>query len=77
MRCAPCYMVGFWAKGEEMQFEIDGKQYFLTFVEQQGRWLLFTPARDGFESIPVVDDDAVLLKAGTMRGHGAGQRKTE
>jgi len=58
-----------------MQFEINGKQYFLSFVEQQGRWLLFTPARDGFESIPVIDDDAVLLKAGTLPGNGARQRK--
>ena len=75
MRCALCYMVSFWAKGEMMQFEINGKQYFLNFVEQQGRWFLFTPARDGFEAIPIVDDDAVLLKAGTLPGNGAGQRK--
>jgi hypothetical protein len=58
-----------------LEFTVKGKQYFLAFVPNQGRWFLFTPAAQGFQRIPVVDDDRVFLgstaqvhTAGTARG---------
>jgi hypothetical protein len=40
-----------------LQFEINGQDYFLNFVPDEGRWFLFKPTRLGVAAIPVVEDD--------------------
>ena len=39
-----------------MQFEIKGKTYFLTFVEDERRWYVFAPTSKSVERIPVYVD---------------------
>ena len=36
-----------------MQFEVNGKQYFLAFVEDERRWYVFSPTPQGMHRIPV------------------------
>jgi|GraSoiStandDraft_30_1057271.scaffolds.fasta_scaffold2449692_2 hypothetical protein len=42
-----------------MQFEVNGRQYFLNFIPSEGRWFLFTPSAQGFRRVPIVEDDAL------------------
>jgi hypothetical protein len=49
-----------------LQFEIKGKQYFLGFVAQEGKWFVLTPTNKGVQRIPIVDDDAVPFVGGTV-----------
>ena len=44
-------------KGPKLQFEVNGRNYFLNFVPDKGRWFLFEPTRRGIRAIPVVYDD--------------------
>jgi hypothetical protein len=47
------------AKGRiELQFEIKGQIYFLTFVEDERRWYVFAPSSKSVERIPVYVDAA-------------------
>lgn len=39
-----------------MQFEINGQVYFLSFLEEQGRWIVTKPTLEGIEVIPVYVD---------------------
>ena len=39
-----------------MQFEVNGTQYFLTFVEDERRWYVFSPTVSGVRRIPVYVD---------------------
>lgn len=39
-----------------MQFQINGQEYFLAFVEDERRWYLFAPKPDGVQRIPVYVD---------------------
>lgn len=43
-----------------MQFEVNGQHYLLDFLDEEGRWLLFKPTRDGIAVFPVIDDDAAV-----------------
>ncbi len=43
-----------------MQFEVNGQDYFLNFVPDEGRWFVFKPTRGGVAAIPVVEDDLPL-----------------
>jgi len=49
-----------------LQFEVKGKQYFLGFVAQEGKWFVFTPTNKGVQRIPIVDDDAVPFVGGVV-----------
>ena len=49
-----------------MQFEVKGKQYFLGFLAQEGKWFVFTPANKGVQRIPIVDDDATPFVGGVV-----------
>jgi hypothetical protein len=42
----------------ELQFEVNGTQYFLTFAEEDGGWILVTPTQNGITRVAVEDDDA-------------------
>ena len=39
-----------------MQFEVNGQQYFLAFVEDERRWYVFAPTATGVNRIPVYVD---------------------
>ena len=41
-----------------MRFEVNGKEYFLAFVEDDRRWFLFSANQKGIERIPVYVDAA-------------------
>ena len=49
-----------------MQFEVKGKQYFLGFVAQEGKWFVFTPTNKGVQRIPISDDDALPFVGGVV-----------
>jgi hypothetical protein len=40
----------------KLQFEVNGQQYFLTFVEDERRWYVFAPSAQGTTRIPVYVD---------------------
>ena len=40
-----------------MRFQVNDQAYFLNYIPQEGRWLLFKPTRSGIEGVPVVNDD--------------------
>jgi hypothetical protein len=44
-----------------LQFEINEQPYFLNFIPEQGRWFLFKATRSGIETVPVVNDDPLML----------------
>jgi len=49
--------LAFWVQGEfELQFEVNGQEYFLSFVEDPGRWVVTKPTARGLEVIPVYVD---------------------
>jgi hypothetical protein len=49
-----------------LQFEVKGKQYFLGFVAQEGKWFVFTPTNKGVQRIPIVDDDSLPFVGGVL-----------
>ena len=44
-----------------MQFEVNQQPYFLDFIPEKGRWILFKATRAGIEAVPVVNDDETAL----------------
>ncbi len=44
-----------------MQFEVNQQPYFLDFIPEEGRWILFKATRSGIETVPVVNDDDTAL----------------
>lgn len=49
-----------------MQFQIEGQDYFLAFVEQEKRWYVFSPTAQGINRIPVYVDAAKYEKLGIL-----------
>ena len=51
--------LNFWveSKGEEVQFQVNGRTYFLAFVESERRWFVFEPTPAGVNRIPVYVDE--------------------
>ena len=43
-------------RGNAVQFQIKGQDYFLAFVEQERRWYVFSPTAQGINRIPVYVD---------------------
>ena len=44
-------------KGEDkLQFEINGQEYFLNFIEDEQRWFVLAPSETGVNRIPVYVD---------------------
>lgn len=39
-----------------MQFQVNGQDYFLAFVEQENRFYVFAPSPTGTQKIPVYVD---------------------
>jgi hypothetical protein len=50
----------------ELQFQVEGRQYFLAFVEQERRWYVFTPTASGVHRIPVYVDATSYDRAGIL-----------
>jgi hypothetical protein len=45
------------SKGEDkLQFEVNGAEYFLNFVEDERRWFVFAPSPTGLQRLPVYID---------------------
>ncbi|HEX9121367.1 MAG TPA: hypothetical protein VF840_12585 [Terriglobales bacterium] len=44
-----------------MQFEVNQQPYFLNFIPEEGRWILFKATRSGIETVPVVNDDPLTM----------------
>ena len=42
-----------------MQFQVNGKDYFLAFVEDEARWYIFAPTAQAIHRIPVYVDAGV------------------
>ena len=55
-----------WKEVNQLQFQVNGQQYFLTFVEQERRWYVFTPTPNGVHRIPVYIDGAGEERAGVL-----------
>ena len=43
-----------------MNFEVNGRPYFLTFDTNEAEWCLFTPTGEGIESMEIYNDGALL-----------------
>jgi hypothetical protein len=41
-----------------LQFEVNDQMYFVNFVEDEGRWYVFSPTKEGMIKIPVAMDAA-------------------
>jgi len=39
-----------------LQFQVKGQEYFLAFVEDEGRWFVFSPTPQGLQRNPVYVD---------------------
>lgn len=49
-----------------MTFEVNGQEYFLSYLQDEGRWALFRPGVDGIEQIPVTEDSAQSVSEGVI-----------
>ena len=49
-----------------MQFQANGKDYFLAFVENEKRWYVFSPTPQGVQRIPVYVDAVKYEKPGIL-----------
>jgi hypothetical protein len=45
----------------KVQFAVNGNEYFLSFVPEEGGWFVFTPTAQGFYRTPVVHDDELPI----------------
>ncbi len=45
-----------------MEFEVNGQNYFLGFVEDERRWYVFAPTASGLNRIPVYVDAPAMGK---------------
>jgi len=50
----------YWFKNWEIEvnFQVNGQEYFLAFAEDEGRWYLLAPTPEGARRIPVYVDAA-------------------
>jgi hypothetical protein len=49
-----------------LQFQVNGKEYFLAFVEDERRWYVFAPSAEGMHRIPVYVDAASYERGGLI-----------
>jgi hypothetical protein len=41
---------------DKLQFEVNGEDYYLNFVEDERRWFVFAPSLTGLQRLPVYID---------------------
>jgi hypothetical protein len=51
---------------EKLQFEVNGQDYFLNFVEDERRWFVFAPSPTGLQRIAVYVDGADQERIGVL-----------
>jgi hypothetical protein len=44
-----------------VQFAVNGNEYYLSFVPEEGQWFVFTPTAEGVQRVPVVHDDELPI----------------
>ncbi|GAC1427971.1 MAG: hypothetical protein NVS1B11_18330 [Terriglobales bacterium] len=49
-----------------MQFEVNGQDYFLNFLEDEGRWYVFAPTATGVQRIPIYLDTPKYERLGVL-----------
>ena len=55
------------SQGEDkLQFEVNGEDYFLNFVEDERRWYVFAPTPAGLQRIPVYIDGSDYERIGVL-----------
>jgi hypothetical protein len=47
-----------------LQFEVNGQEYFLNFVEDERRWFVLVPSETGVNRIPVYVDGSKYERIG-------------
>ena len=47
-----------------MQFQVQGQEYFLEYIDEEHSWFVFTQTGDGLQRIPVYVDGKKLDRAG-------------
>jgi len=57
-----------------MNFEVNGIPYFLTFDSREEQWCLLTPSPDGFESVEIHSDGALLMAPSRFSSRGGASR---
>ena len=57
-----------------MQFEVNGRQYFLNFIPAEGEWFLFTPTANGFRRLPIVQHDAMPFTGSILNPENGGRK---
>jgi hypothetical protein len=50
-----------------LRFEVKGQEYFLAFVEDEGRWYVFAPTAQWIRRIPVYVDAPSFGRAAPER----------
>ncbi|MEP6645264.1 MAG: hypothetical protein ABJA69_12250 [Acidobacteriaceae bacterium] len=58
----------------KLQFQVHGQEYFLNFVEDEGRWYVFAPTETGVERIPIYMDNPKYERLGVLE---AGRHKIQ
>ncbi|HEX3352254.1 MAG TPA: hypothetical protein VHS34_05490 [Terriglobales bacterium] len=48
-----------------MQFEVNGQEYFLNFMQDEGRWFVLVPSETGVNRIPVYEDRSKYERIGS------------
>jgi len=48
-------------QGEKVQFAVNGQEYYVSFVPEEGQWFVFTPTAQGLYRTPVVHDDELPI----------------
>ena len=51
---------------DKLQFEVNGEDYFLNFVEDERRWYVFAPTPAGLQRIPVYIDGSDYERIGVL-----------
>jgi hypothetical protein len=47
-----------------LQFEVNGQDYFLNFMEDERRWFVLVPTPTGLQRIPVYIDASIYERIG-------------
>jgi hypothetical protein len=50
-----------------LQFNVNGQDYFLNFVEDEGRWYVFAPTLTGVQRIPIYVDAPKYERFGALK----------
>jgi hypothetical protein len=53
-----------------MQFQVNGQDYFLNFVDDEGRWFVFAPTSTGVQRIPIYVDATKFETYGVLEKSG-------